>query len=104
MLGMIVALFLNLVIIKPLSKMILIPPEIMVPQILILAFLGSFALRYPLFTVLVKLVFGILGYYMDKYGYSFVWMVLAMILGPINEESFFQGWKIGHRSFAMFFC
>lgn len=51
----------------------------------------------------VTLVFGILGYFMDRYGYSTVCMVLAMILGPIAQESFFQAWKIGNRSFTIFF-
>lgn len=103
MVGMVLALFLNIIIIKPLSRMVLIPPVIMVPLILVLAFLGSFALRFSLFDVTVTLIFGILGYYMDKYGYSSVCMVLAMILGPIAEESFFQAWKIGGRSFRAFF-
>ncbi|MBW2440136.1 MAG: hypothetical protein JRH12_06655 [Deltaproteobacteria bacterium] len=40
---------------------------------------------------------------MDKYGYSNVCMVLAMILGPIAEVSFFQAYKIGGRSLTIFF-
>jgi TctA family transporter len=30
-------------------------------------------------------------------------MVLAMILGPIAAESFFQAWMIGDRSLTIFF-
>ena len=30
-------------------------------------------------------------------------MVLAMILGPIAAESFFQAWMIGNRSLTIFF-
>lgn len=101
--GIIIALILNLIVIKPLSKTVQLQPEILVPLVLILAFLGSYALRSSLFDMFVTLIFGILGYFMDRYGYSTVCMVLAMILGPIAQESFFQAWKIGNRSFAIFF-
>ena len=101
--GIIIALILNLIVIKPLSKTVEISPEILVPLVLILAFLGSYALRHSLFDMFVALIFGILGYFMDRYGYSTVCMVLAMILGPIAQESFFQAWKIGDRSFTIFF-
>jgi putative tricarboxylic transport membrane protein len=101
--GIVVALLLNLVLIKPVAKTVLIPPDILVPLIMILTFLGSYALRFFLVDMLITLVFGILGYFMDKYGYSPVCMVLAMILGPIAEVSFFQAWKIGGRSFGIFF-
>ncbi|MFB0506093.1 MAG: tripartite tricarboxylate transporter permease [Thermodesulfobacteriota bacterium] len=101
--GMIMALILNIIVIKPMAKAVRIPTEILVPLFLILAFLGSYALRHSLFGMSVTLVFGILGYYMDRYGYSTVCMVLAMILGSIASESFFQAWKIGDRSFTIFF-
>jgi len=100
---MIMALILNIIVTKPMAKAVRIPTEILVPLVLILAFLGSYALRHSLFDMSLTLVFGILGYYMDRYGYSTVCMVLAMILGSIASESFFQAWKIGDRSFTIFF-
>ena len=101
--GIVVALALNLLLIKPVAKTVLIPPDILVPLIMILTLLGSYALRYSVTDMLVTLVFGVLGYFMDKYGYSNVCMVLAMILGPIAEVSFFQAYKIGGRSLTIFF-
>ncbi|HSH69730.1 MAG TPA: tripartite tricarboxylate transporter permease, partial [Deferrisomatales bacterium] len=101
--GMVMALFVNLVLIKPVAKAVMIPNEIMVPLILIMAFLGAYALRFSMFDMFITLLFGVLGYFMDRYGYSTVCMVLAMILGPIAEESFFQAYKIGGRSFSIFF-
>lgn len=103
MVAMLMALVVNLVLIKPVAKAVQIPSEILIPLILIMAFLGAYALRSSIFDMGVTLVFGILGYFMDRYGYSTVCMVLAMILGPIAEESFFQAYKIGGRSFSIFF-
>ena len=103
MVAMIMALVVNLVLIKPVAKAVMIPRVILIPLILVLALLGAYALRSSIFDMGVALVFGILGYFMDRYGYSTVCMVLAMILGPIAEESFFQAYKIGGRSFSIFF-
>jgi putative tricarboxylic transport membrane protein len=89
--------------IKPISKAVQIPNEILIPVVLVMAFLGAYALRNSVFDMLITVIFGLLGYYMDKYGYSPVCMVLAMILGPLAAESFFQGWMIGNRSLTIFF-
>jgi putative tricarboxylic transport membrane protein len=101
--GTVFALVLNVVSIKPISKAVQIPNEILIPVVLVMAFLGAYALRNSVFDMLITVIFGLLGYYMDKYGYSPVCMVLAMILGPMAAESFFQAWMIGNRSLTIFF-
>jgi putative tricarboxylic transport membrane protein len=101
--GMVVALVLNLVAIKPVSKAVQTPTEILIPIVLIVAFLGAYALRGSVYDILVAIVFGVLGYFMDKYDYSPICLVLAMILGPMAAESFFQAWMIGDQSAAIFF-
>jgi putative tricarboxylic transport membrane protein len=101
--GMVIALLLNLVCIKPAAKAVQIPNEILIPLVLVFAFLGAYALRGSIYDMLVTVFFGVIGYYMDKYGYSTICMVLAMILGPIAAESFFQAWMMGDRSYSIFF-
>jgi putative tricarboxylic transport membrane protein len=101
--GTVFAMVLNLISIKPISKAVQIPNEILIPVVLVMAFLGAYALRNSVFDMLITVIFGLLGYSMDKYGYSPVCMVLAMILGPIAAESFFQAWMIGDRSLTIFF-
>jgi len=101
--GMIFAFALNFLCIKPISKAVQVPNEILIPVVLVFAFLGSYALRGSVFDMLITLIFGILGYFMDKYGYSTICMVLAMILGPMAGESFFQAWKMGNKSLTVFF-
>jgi len=101
--GTVFAMVLNLVSIKPISKAVQIPNEILIPIVLVMAFLGAYALRNSVFDMLITVIFGLLGYSMDRYGYSPVCMVLAMILGPLAAESFFQAWMIGNRSLTIFF-
>ncbi len=101
--GMIFAFALNFFCIKPISKAVQVSNETLIPIVLVFAFLGSYALRNSVFDMLVTVVFGVMGYYMDRYNYSPVCMVLAMILGPLAGESFFQAWKMGDRSFTIFF-
>ncbi|MDP2268406.1 MAG: tripartite tricarboxylate transporter permease, partial [Deltaproteobacteria bacterium] len=101
--GMVFAFGLNFFCIKPIAKAVQVSNEILIPVVFVFAFLGSYALRNSVFDMLITVIFGILGYYMDKYNYSPVCMVLAMILGPMAGESFFQAWKMGGRSMSIFF-
>jgi putative tricarboxylic transport membrane protein len=101
--GMAFAFLLNFFCIKPIAKAVQVSNETLIPIVFVFAFLGSFALRNSVFDMLITVIFGILGYYMDKYDYSPVCMVLAMILGPLAGESFFQAWMIGGRSLTVFF-
>lgn len=65
-----------------------IPESILVPVILIFCIVGTYAIDYSIFSILVMLVFGILGFFMEKYGFPFAPMVLGIILGPIIETYF----------------
>ena len=47
---------------------------------------GTFALRNTFFDTGVMLCFGLLAYFMKKYGFPIVPMLLAIILGPQLEE------------------
>lgn len=38
--------------------------------------------------VLIMFIFGVIGYFMERYGYSVAPMVLGLVLGPIIESSF----------------
>jgi len=49
--------------------------------------------------VLITFGFGVLGYYMRKYGYGLAPMVLAMILGPLCEASFQRAMIITNNDF-----
>jgi len=55
--------------------------------IILLAIVGSFALRNSLVDVWITFGFGVLSFFMRKYGYGLAPLVLGMILGPLAETS-----------------
>lgn len=57
------------------------------PFILVFATIGAYANNNTVYPVYVALVFGVLGYIMEKSGFPVVPLVLAIILGPIIEEN-----------------
>ncbi len=57
------------------------------PAILLFCVIGSYALNNSMTDVWVTFIFGVLGYFMRKFGYGLAPMVLGMILGPLCETS-----------------
>ena len=63
--------------------------------IILLAIVGSYALRNSLVDVWITFGFGVLSFIMRKYGYGLAPMVLGMILGPLAETSLYRAMIIG---------
>lgn len=74
-------------ILKHLAKITTVSYIFLVPIIITLTMIGSFALRNSMYDVLIALLFGIIGYYLIKGGFSNVCFVLGLILGPIAEKN-----------------
>lgn len=71
-----------------------VPTNILVPVIAILCIVGSFAIANSMLDVYVMIAFGILGYFMRRFGYDAAPMVLGIILGPIGESGLMRGVQI----------
>jgi putative tricarboxylic transport membrane protein len=72
------------------------------PLVLIMAVVGSFATTNSMFSVWVGVGFGLVGYFLYKYGFSIPGVVLALILGPIIEENMRLALVIYRGSLAAF--
>jgi putative tricarboxylic transport membrane protein len=73
-----------------LAKLTRIRAPLIVPGILVISLVGSFALNNSLGDVLLAVVFGIIGYAMIEFDYSRVAIVIALVLGPLAESSLHQ--------------
>ncbi len=69
-------------------KAIRIPTRIMMPAIILLCIVGSYALQNSILDIWIMLFFGVLSYFMQRLGYPLLPMLLALILGKILEEQF----------------
>lgn len=73
---------------SPLARLALLPKGIVLPIIAVFCVVGTLLFRNSLFDVYVMLGAGLLAYLMERYGFPFIPLVLAMILGPQLERSF----------------
>lgn len=71
-----------------------VPRNVLGPIIAVLCIIGSFALKNSMFDVYTMLIFGFIGYFMEKYGYSLAPIVLAVILGPMAEANVRRAFQI----------
>ena len=99
----VVFLLLGLYFAPQLAKVSLIPTSLLIPVVCMFSVIGTYAIQNSLFDVGVMIVFAMLGYFLNKYGYSLGALVLGLILGPIAEKGFAQGILLGGGSPAIFF-
>lgn len=71
-----------------------IPFHYLVPAVLLLCVLGSFAVNNRVFDVWVLLIFGLIGYWMKTNGFPLPPFILGIILGPMIEQNLLQAISI----------
>jgi len=73
-----------------------IPSRVLVPSILLLTVVGSYAIRSNEMDVIVMFICGILGYVLRELEFNGGPIVLGLILGPIAEKGYVQGLIMGN--------
>jgi len=73
---------------KWIARIAAIPTRMLLPGVLVLCIIGSFALANRWYDVLVMLGFSVVGFLMERRGYSLGPMVVGLVLAPIAETSF----------------
>ncbi len=69
-----------------LAKLVTIPGSILFPAVLAVCIGGAYAVHGEFADVVVAIIFGFIGYYMKKFGYSRADMVIGMVLGLMVER------------------
>lgn len=95
---------LGILIVKPLLKLLMIRKSIMMPIVLVLCMVGTYAIAGRPFDILVMISFGLLGYPMRKMGYPEAPFVLGIILGPMVDENLRRGMLLSYGNPAAFFA
>lgn len=106
--GMFVAncsmVILGLIGIRFFTRVLSIPKAILVPCIFMLCVVGSYAMANNIFDVGVMLLFGIVGYFLNKVHISSSPAVLGLILGPMAESHFRRALLMSRGSYKCFFA
>lgn len=74
--------------IRPFTQVLRLDRMMLLGSILVLSLVGSFASTNSTFEMSAAIGFGVLGYFMHRFGYSIPALVLALILGPMIEANF----------------
>ena len=72
-------------------------------SIVVLSLLGAFALRCNMMDVWIAIIFGVVGFTLEKFSYPVAPLLLALILGPLAEENFRRSLILSEGNYAAFF-
>jgi putative tricarboxylic transport membrane protein len=100
--GNLMLLVLNLPLIPMWVRVLKIPYVYLFPLILLFCLIGAYSINNSTMDILIMNIFGILGYVMKKLNYEGAPMVLALVLGPMFENSLRLSLVISHGSFLIF--
>lgn len=88
---------------KFLVQVLRVPTTIIVPMILVLCTIGTFALASRLFDIWVMIAFGLIGYVLRRFGYPMAPLVLGIVLGDLLEKNFRRGLVLSDGDLTPFF-
>ena len=83
-------------------KIVSIPKRVLVPVIIVMCTVGSFAINNNYYDIIIMLIAGLVGYFMSKGGYPLSPIVLALILGPMAEGNFRRSLVMSQGSYSIF--
>jgi putative tricarboxylic transport membrane protein len=101
--GNIMLLALNLPLIGMWVKVLKVPYTILFPLILLFCLIGVYSVNNSIIDIYVMILFGIVGYVMQKFGFEPAPLVLAYVLSPMLETAVRQSLSISGGSFTIFF-
>lgn len=84
----IVASIIGLLFAVPLSKITAVPGRLLAPLIISFGAIGAFASTGAIENIFVAFGFGILGFYMRRFGYSEACLIIGLVLGTIVERNY----------------
>lgn len=92
----------GMILAKPMSFILKVPNEYLMPIVGILSIVGAYAINNRAFDIVVCLIFGVLGYILDKMQYSPAPIILGVILGNMIDENFRRALNVSNGDPAIF--
>jgi putative tricarboxylic transport membrane protein len=99
--GNVLLLVLNLPLAPVFAQMLRIPYGYLYPIILLTSFIGAYSVSNNMFSVVLVLIFGLVGYVMKELDLPVAPLVLGLVLGPLFEKALVQTSALGEGSFAI---
>ncbi|MDR1193962.1 MAG: tripartite tricarboxylate transporter permease [Peptococcaceae bacterium] len=96
--GNFMLILLNLPLVGLFVKVLKTPVNLLMPIITILCIIGAYALNNSVVDVILMIIAGIVGYGLKKLSFSTAPMVLALVIGPMMENSLRQSLLIAQSA------
>ena len=101
-LGNIMLLVLNIPLIGVWVKILKVPYPVLFPLILLFCLIGAYSINNNIADVFIMNIFGVIGYFLRKFRYEPAPLVLALVLGPMMENSLRQSLLMSGGSLFIF--
>ncbi|GBF12487.1 tripartite tricarboxylate transporter permease [Tepidibacillus infernus] len=101
--GNVILAIVNIPLAGLLVRVLAIPPKILYPIVLGLAFVGTYAISNSIVDFYLLVIFGLIGYLMNKADIPTAPLILAVIVGNSMEQSFRQALTISNGDFHIFY-
>jgi len=85
------------------AKVITINRNILIPVIFVLSLVGAYSMRNSAFDLWVAIIFGIIGYFLQRYDFPVSPILLSLILGPMAESNLRRALLISKGSWSIIF-
>lgn len=90
--------------IKSSARLLTLHRGLLMPLIMMVCMVGAFAITNSVFAIVVMLLAGLLGFWMEENDIPTSPAILAFVLGPMVESNFLNGMLIARGDFAQFFA
>lgn len=101
--GNIMLVVLNLPLVGIFVRVLRIPANLLMPVILLLCVVGVFAINNAVSDIWIMIASGVAGFIFRKWNFSTAPLVLALVIGPMLENSLIQSLMISNGSFSIFY-
>lgn len=96
-------LVLMFILCKIFVKLLSVPKYYLMPVVMVLCMVGAFGTNHRIFDIGVTIIFGIIGYLLNKSGIPASPLVLGLILEEILERNLRRGYMLSLDGFGSFF-
>lgn len=100
--GNLMLLVLNMPLVKVFAKIIETPKKYLLPSIIAISFFGVYAVQFSIFDLMLLLICGVIGYYLQKNDFPLAPIVLGLVLGPMIENNMRRALTTSNGDFMIF--
>jgi putative tricarboxylic transport membrane protein len=101
-LGNVALLALNIFAIPLFVQIVRLPYRLLAPAVILVCTIGTYSVHASVVETWLMLGAGVFGFFMKRFGFSPAATILALVLGPLAEETLRQSLTISRGSFAIF--